>query len=289
MKKHRKSFTDWTGKRVGRLTVIKEMPRPEGERQTLWHVRCDCGVEKFSVMSSSLKSNKTTSCGCYRKEVMSYMGVPERERSFRNKVYNAWNSMVNRCTSPVNRQFPNYGGRGIKVCQRWLESFDAFVDDMGVPAKDMSLDRIDVNGNYEPSNCRWATSIQQAQNKRASVYYEWNGEELCLMEICRRENVRYESVFGRVKKGVPVYESVRLTRGVPFKEKSKHLGSNNTPTKEQIMKCGKINNRPILSTEHQKILKAMQWCISNGIKYRGRPLPKEILDKMMQNELQPTP
>jgi len=116
--------------------------------------------------------------------------------------HRAWIAMVKRCTKPNDAAYEHYGGRGIAVCARWLESYEAFWDDMGRrPSPDHSLDRIDVNGNYEPSNCRWATRRQQAQNTRRTVWANVNGELVCLKEACRRVGVPYKTALWRRHRG----------------------------------------------------------------------------------------
>jgi hypothetical protein len=103
-------------------------------------------------------------------------------------MYYRYNAMKERCYRPSNRDFPNYGGRGIVVCDRWLQSFRAFVDDMGEPGPNMSLDRIDVNGNYTPENCRWVDAKTQATNKRNAIMVTLRGEVMSVAEACRRLN-----------------------------------------------------------------------------------------------------
>lgn len=147
------------GDRFGRLLVIGS----DGRQKSV--VRCDCGVEK-SVRRGNL-GRTTMSCGCLRSETSRERGLNKiSHRLTLTPEHHAWVSMRQRCTKPSVVAYKNYGGRGIKVCERW-EKFDNFIKDMGMrPSSDHSLDRVDVNGNYEPSNCRWATSLEQARNRR---------------------------------------------------------------------------------------------------------------------------
>lgn len=258
--RHRSSFKDWTGERVGRLLVIKEMPRPKGQCQQLWHVRCDCGNEKFTVHSASLKSGKSTSCGCYRKELAAYVGPSKYQKSRDNPLYSTWAGMRQRCLNSSLAAWKDYGGRGIRICQRWLDSFEDFVDDMGERPIGCSIDRIDVNGGYEPGNCRWATRKQQAQNKRNTVNFDWNGEQLCLCEICRRENVCYEIVRASVRKGIPLKEAVLKTKGYRFKEANDPF----IVPRIKLRSAERINS-------NERIQDALDWCSK-----RKRLLSKNI-------------
>jgi hypothetical protein len=148
------------GRTFGRLTILEDAGRYH--RQQLYRVRCQCGIEKI-IRGYQLTAGKTVSCGCLRNErtvarstTHGLYGTPE------NRV---WASMRDRCRNPNASGFRHYGGRGITVCERW-NSFENFLADMGPRPQGSSLDRIEVNGNYEPGNCRWATPAQQAINRR---------------------------------------------------------------------------------------------------------------------------
>lgn len=164
---------DISGKIYGRLTVIKR----DGilSLHPAWLCRCSCGNEK-RFRASDLKLGKVLSCGCYRnekvREAISVHG--DASRSGKRPEYNVWLAMRSRCQNPNNKDFRHYGGRGIYVCERW-ESYANFIEDMGGrPTDKHTIDRKNVNGNYEPENCRWATWSEQRKNTRA--YKQAHGE-----------------------------------------------------------------------------------------------------------------
>ena len=148
---------DLTNQTFNRLTVLGR-DRENKRRATMWRCKCECGNIK-SISSQQLLSGGTQSCGCLRRDMNTTHGLSQ------NRLYIVWKSMLSRCERPNNKSFCYYGGRGIKVCDRW-HKFENFYADMGQCPKGCSLDRIDVNGDYEPSNCKWATKIVQNANRR---------------------------------------------------------------------------------------------------------------------------
>lgn len=157
---------DLTGIRFGRLVVVSKIE--SSSRQKQWNCLCDCGKEKV-FYATNLKSGKSQSCGCMRTEMIIERSLKHgnRGKGQTTREYEVWCSMISRCESKSDTSYHNYGERGIKVCDRWRSSFENFLADMGKrPSNKHSIDRIDVNGDYEPTNCNWTTVEVQRQNRR---------------------------------------------------------------------------------------------------------------------------
>lgn len=188
---------DLTGQKFERLLVISYAGKGKISK---WLCQCDCGKTKI-VQSFYLRSGKSKSCGCIRTERL----IRDFSTHGKSKTpeFRIWASMKGRCSNPLNTSYHNYGGRGIKVCDRWLHSFENFLADMGKkPTHKHSIDRINNNGNYEPSNCRWATKTIQNNNRRDNLKIEFNGEFDTIGNISRKTGIPYTTIKSRLNCGV---------------------------------------------------------------------------------------
>lgn len=183
-------FQDLTGQKFSRLTAIKYMGHSK------WECECECGKHIICNLTD-LRKGHTKSCGCLREEQLKKHGMSD------TRIYKIWQNMVSRCYINSSTNYDDYGMRGILVCDEWKNSPENFIEwGMNNGYKDgLTIDRIDVNGNYEPSNCRWATYKQQANNKRNTKKYFLNGEYKTIPELCNYYQKNYDLVRGRVSKG----------------------------------------------------------------------------------------
>jgi hypothetical protein len=188
-----------TGQKFGRLTIVSKNAIRLRNGKTRWNCLCDCGNITV-VIGSGLINEHTVSCGCLRKEIVSQTGKANSTHGMYGKPeYHSWRSMIKRCTNHRSTNYSDYGGRGITVCDRWLNSFEAFYEDMGhKPSPDHSIERRENNGNYEKNNCYWATKEEQANNKRNNVFYEYNGISKTISEWSREYNVEYGKLYSRL-------------------------------------------------------------------------------------------
>ena len=185
---------DVSGQRFGRLVVLS--PVGQGTSQgTRWQCRCDCGAS-IEVRGGNLRSGNTKSCGCLH-------GISNLAAATHGKTnttaYWRWRAMIQRCTNPRHKNWENYGGRGIAVCDRW-RNFKHFYADMGDPPSGLTLDRIDVNGDYNRENCRWATPIRQMRNTRRTPMLTFQGETLPLIDWAERVGINFRTIHTRLRR-----------------------------------------------------------------------------------------
>ena len=186
--------------KFGRLTVIAEAGK-DRHKKRLVRCKCDCGNEVV-VNYRSLKTGNTTSCGCFHKEVIRSARTHGMTRS---KLYNTWRAMKDRCLNPKATNFPNYGGRGITVCDEWLDS-EKFINwALRNGYEDgLTLDRIDNNGPYCPENCRWVSRLTQSNNKRNNRLLEFNRKIATVTEWARITGISEKTIRGRLANGWPI-------------------------------------------------------------------------------------
>jgi hypothetical protein len=176
------------GKTFGRWTVIADAGNKK--QASFWYCECDCGTVR-TIQGDSLTGGNSKSCGCLNVDNVTTRSTKHGHLKGRvkSKTYNSWTQMKSRCLNPNNPQYKDYGGRGIKICDRWLNSFENFFEDMGKCPEDLTLDRKDNNGNYTPENCRWATRSEQNNNARTNKPIKYKGVTKNLSQWARELNM----------------------------------------------------------------------------------------------------
>lgn len=191
-------FEDLTGKRFGRLTVIKRVYK-EGDKQTYWLCKCDCGNETVAC-ASHLKDGHTKSCGCFHKEELNKSHT--KHGLSKHHLYKVYKAMKQRTTKGYDKRYKNYGGRGIVVCDEWMNDFNKFYEwAISSGYKDgLTIDRINTSGNYEPSNCRWVTYKAQENNRTNNHYITYNGETHTMKQWSELLCIPYTTLAQRLNK-----------------------------------------------------------------------------------------
>lgn len=187
------------GKKFDRLTLLKLVEKGK------WLCRCECGTEKV-IAENHIGTNHTKSCGCLNREIITKTGLS------RSKIYSCHKAMKERCLSPTSQCYKHYGGRGITVCEEWLgehgfENFYKWAIENGY-SENLTIDRIDVNGNYEPSNCRWVTMKVQNNNQRSNHRITINGENHTVSEWAEIVGIKRATIYSRIKSGMDEVSAV---------------------------------------------------------------------------------
>ena len=186
------NFIDITGNIYGSLTVQRKSITKS--KRTMWDCICECGTTK-TIRGEHLKNGKIKSCGCKTSNLLSSHGKSK------SSAYNVWQNMKDRCHNKNNAHFSNYGGRGIFVCDSWLNSFENFFADMGEPEKGMTIDRINNDKGYSKENCKWSSRKDQVCNRRNNINLTHKGQTKCLKDWCREFNKPYGTAMYHYKKG----------------------------------------------------------------------------------------
>lgn len=188
------------GCKFGRLTVIEECKERDKHDKIVYKCICDCG-KIINISGNSLRQNKTKSCGCLRKEVTGNRRLIHGKT--KTRLYRIWQGMKTRCYNKNNKSYLDYGGRGIKLCDEWLNSFDVFsawAVNNGYQ-ENLTIDRINNDGNYEPSNCHWITNKENCNNTRKNVILTYNNKTQTIAQWADELNISYQTLHYRYKKG----------------------------------------------------------------------------------------
>lgn len=218
------NLKDLTGKRFGRLVVLKRDFSSE-KKGVRWLCKCDCGNEKI-ILGQTLLRGKAKSCGCYRKECGNIQKFSTKHNKSHSKIYKTWQCMKSRCYDKNDKyHYKDYGGRGISICNEWLSDFMNFYNwAITNGYKDgLTIDRIDVNGNYEPNNCRWATKEEQANNRRKTQFITYNNETHTINEWCKILNLKKYVLRQRLK-NYGITDKTFFKGRLPFSWKGRNKG-----------------------------------------------------------------
>ncbi len=204
---------DLLNQRFGRLVVVA--PSKSKNNETMWECKCDCGNIKI-VSTSNLKAGRIKSCGCFKSDKLIKRNTTHSQRH--TFLYEVWKSLRQRCNNPKHASYYNYGGRGITICEEWNKSFQSFYDwayangysleHQKDEVKKLTIDRIDVNGNYEPNNCRWVDRKTQARNTRITKFITFKGQTKPIVEWCEIYGIKRNSFDIRIKCGWSIEEAL---------------------------------------------------------------------------------
>lgn len=210
---------DITGRKFNRLTVIRRLGR-DVWHQYFWECRCDCG-QICSVRGHEIRSGRTKSCGCLWRESIilhnqtyTHPKRPHMPKSPRTPEHQVWSNMKQRCYNQNHARYKDWGGRGIRVCDEWLNSFQAFLSHVGLrPSPVHTVERINNNGDYEPGNVHWALPVDQARNRRDNRVIVFNGESKILGDWAKQYGLRFGCLHWRLKNGWPLDRAITTPSG----------------------------------------------------------------------------
>lgn len=203
---------DLTGKKFGRLTVIEMAAEKMKSGEAKWVCRCDCGTSRL-VPSYRLRSGRTKSCGCLAREQVASRNT--KHGMFGTRIYRIWSGMMTRCTNENAINYADYGGRGIKVCDAWQQFENFYADMCDGYRDDLSLDRIDGDGDYRPDNCRWETATRQQRNRRNTVFIELNGRRQSLADWADETGIPAGTLSERLRRGWSAERALTTQIGQP--------------------------------------------------------------------------
>lgn len=187
------AFKDLSGLKIGKWSILEYAGSKGG---AIWLCQCECGTIR-NVRANSLLNKLSISCGCYRPKTTKH---GHNTKAGQSPTYKTWRAMLARCHDKSRNNYHNYGGRGIKVCQEWLK-FENFLHDMGERPSGMTLDRLDVNGNYQKDNCKWSTNFEQGIRMRKNHRITFNGETLTIAQWARKLNIKDGTIRARLSRG----------------------------------------------------------------------------------------
>ena len=196
-------FVDLSGEVFGRLTVHKVVGRNR-HNQLIWSCTCECGNE-CNALGFIMRRGEKQSCGCLQRETTA--NINKKHGKTRTKIYAIWRTMTQRCYDPNSHAYNRYGGRGIKICDKW-KSFEGFYEDMGDKPEGLSLERIDNNGNYEPANVVWATHKTQSNNRRSNVVLEFQGRKQTMQQWADESGLKIQTIWARLHRGWTIERAI---------------------------------------------------------------------------------
>lgn len=244
---------EWLGQKFGRLTVTDFEHAKPPYRGWMWVCRCDCG-EMRTLVVSDVKSGKTRSCGCLHDEACTERAIKFRHRVGDHKrLYSIYNGIKKRCYATREPRYKDYGARGIRMCDEWLNPVNGF-DNFAEWSfshnynDDMTIDRINVDGNYEPENCRWIPLREQALNKRDTLRVTYQGQTIPLRELCDKRGVNYDTVHNRIyslKWSVEKAIETPSQQDGSLRSKCEEMGISYSTVRDRIFKLGWSEERAL--------------------------------------------